>query len=50
MPPGAFAPVDLQEYGELMTAKYEELYPYPEDSGDSVDSNAVAAAQFEVNV
>ena len=44
MPPGAFEPVDLQEYAKVMTAKYEELYPYPEDSEDSIDHHAVATA------
>ena len=50
MPKGAFAPVDLHEYGNLMTAKYEELYPYPDNSEDSIDLNAGPAAELEVDI
>ena len=55
MPVGAYAPIDLQEYGKLMTAKYEELYPSPtidinpEDSEDSIDHHALATAKLEVD-
>ena len=38
MPPGTFEPVNLKEYGKLITETYEQLYPYPRGAARRADA------------
>lgn len=50
LPPGAFVPVNIQEYFKMIQAKYDITYPYPRGAKRKIDPNEAAMDNYHIEM